>query len=74
MTLLSQVAALAAIMGTGVVYGTDVFSALVQRPALSRVDDATLTAVMGNLPLRRPPHARSMNPRWRRSCRSRQGS
>ena len=44
MTLLSQLAALAAIVGTGVVYGTDVFCALVQRPALARVDSATLTA------------------------------
>jgi Domain of unknown function (DUF1772) len=49
MTLVSQLAALAAIVGTGVVYGTDVFCALVQRPALARVDDATLTAVMGNV-------------------------
>ena len=49
MTLLSQLAAIAAIVGTGVVYGTDVFCALVQRPALARVDDATLTAVMGNV-------------------------
>jgi len=48
-TLLSQLAALAAIVGTGVVYGTDVFCALVQRPALARVDDAALTAVMGNV-------------------------
>jgi hypothetical protein len=43
MKLVSQ---LAAIVGTGVVYGTDVFCALVQRPALARVDDATLTAVV----------------------------
>ena len=49
MTLLSQLAALAAIVGTGVVYGADVFCALVQRPALARVDDAALTAVMGNV-------------------------
>jgi hypothetical protein len=34
-------------MATAVVYGTDVFCALVQRPALVRVDDATLTSVMG---------------------------
>src|SRR6202007_1676583 len=46
---LSQLAALAASVGTGVVYGTDVFCALVQRPALTRVDDATLTAVTGNV-------------------------
>jgi hypothetical protein len=49
MTLLAQLAALLAILGTGVVYGTDAFGALVLRPALARVDDATLTAVMGNV-------------------------
>ncbi len=49
MTLLAQLAALVAIVSTGVVYGTDAFCALVQRPALARVDDATLTAVMGNV-------------------------
>jgi hypothetical protein len=49
MTLLAQLAALVAIVSTGVVYGTDTFCALVQRPALTRVDDATLTAIMGNV-------------------------
>ena len=49
MTLLAQLAALVAILSTGVVYGTDAFCALVQRPALARVDDATLTAVMDNV-------------------------
>ncbi len=49
MTLLGQLAALIAVMGTGVIYGTDAFCALVMRPALARVDDATLTAVMGNI-------------------------
>jgi hypothetical protein len=48
-TLLAQLAALLAIVSTGVVYGTDAFCALAQRPALARVDDATLTAVMGNV-------------------------
>ena len=48
MTFLAQLAALLAIVGTGAVYGTDVFCALVQRPALARVDDVALTAVMGN--------------------------
>ena len=47
--LLAQLAAVIAVLGTGVVYGTDVFCALVQRPALARVDDAALTAVMGNV-------------------------
>ena len=49
MTLLSQLAALLAILSTGIIYGTDAFCAIVQRPALAQVDDATLTAVMGNL-------------------------
>jgi Domain of unknown function (DUF1772) len=49
MTLLSQLAALLAIVSTGIVYGTDAFCALVQRAALARVDDATLTAIMGNV-------------------------
>jgi len=49
MTLLSQLAALLAILSTGIVYGTDVFCAVVQRSALARVDDATLTAIMGNV-------------------------
>ena len=44
-------AALIAVLSTGVVYGTDVFCALVQRPALANVDDRTLTAVMGNMHL-----------------------
>ena len=49
MTLLSQLAALVAILSTGIVYGTDAFCAIVQRSALARVDDATLTAIMGNV-------------------------
>lgn len=49
MHLAAHLAALIAVMGTGVVYGTDVFCAFVQRPALARVDDATLTAMMGNV-------------------------
>lgn len=49
MHLAAHLAALVAVMSTGVVYGTDAFCALVQRPALARVDDATLTAVMGNV-------------------------
>jgi hypothetical protein len=48
-TQLAQLAALIAVLSTGVVYGTDAFCALVQRPALARVDDATLTAIMGNV-------------------------
>ena len=47
--LAAHVAAAIAVLSTGVVYGTDAFCALVQRPALARVDDATLTTVMGNV-------------------------
>lgn len=48
---LARMAALIAILTTGVVYGTDVFCAVVQRPALAHVDDRALTAVMGNVHL-----------------------
>lgn len=38
-----------ALLGTAIIYGTDVFCALVQRPALAAVDDRALVAVMGNV-------------------------
>jgi Domain of unknown function (DUF1772) len=38
-----------AIMANAVVYGTDVFCAVVQRSALASVDDATLTSIMGQI-------------------------
>ncbi|MGI4742153.1 MAG: hypothetical protein ACRYG7_43905 [Janthinobacterium lividum] len=38
-----------ALLSTGVVYGTDVFFALVARPALRRADEASLTQVLGHL-------------------------
>jgi hypothetical protein len=44
-----QLFALIAVLGTAVVYGTDVFCAMVQRPALARVDDRALLVVMGNI-------------------------
>jgi len=47
MHLAAHLAAIIAVLSTGVVYGTDAFCALVQRPALARVDDATLTAAPG---------------------------
>jgi hypothetical protein len=46
---LVHIAALIAVLGTAVVYGTDVFCAVVQRPALAAVDDRALVAVMGNV-------------------------
>lgn len=45
----AKLSAVIAVLGTAVVYGTDVFCAMVQRPALARVDDSALLAVMGNL-------------------------
>ena len=48
---LAKIAALIGVLGTAVVYGTDVFCATVQRPALARVDDRALVAVMGNVHL-----------------------
>ncbi|OBF10105.1 DUF1772 domain-containing protein [Mycobacterium sp. 852002-10029_SCH5224772] len=38
-----------AVLGAAVVYGTDVFCAVVQRPALAHIDDPALLAVMGNV-------------------------
>jgi hypothetical protein len=51
MTDFASVAALIAVLGTAVVYGTDVFCAMVQRPALALIDDRALVAVMGSVHL-----------------------
>ena len=47
--MVAKLFAVIAVLGTAVVYGTDVFCAIVQRPALARVDDRALLAVMGNV-------------------------
>ena len=47
--MIAKLFALIAVLGTAVVYGTDVFCAIVQRPALARVDDRALLVVMGNI-------------------------
>ncbi|TRW82090.1 DUF1772 domain-containing protein [Mycolicibacterium sp. 018/SC-01/001] len=47
--LLIRIAAILTVLGTGVVYGTDVFCAMVMRPALARVGDDALVAVMGRV-------------------------
>ncbi len=49
MDLFIRVAALIAVLATAVVYGTDVFCAMVLRPALAGVDDGALVAVMGRV-------------------------
>ena len=46
---LTRAAALLAVLGTAVVYGTEVFCAIVLRPALASVDDRALVAVTGNV-------------------------
>jgi hypothetical protein len=47
--LLARAAALIAVLGTAVVYGTDVFCAIVMRPALAAVDDRALVAMTGSV-------------------------
>jgi hypothetical protein len=46
---LARLFALIGVLGNAVVYGTDVFCAMVLRPALARVDDWALVAVIGNV-------------------------
>jgi hypothetical protein len=46
---LARIAALIAVLGIAVIYGTDVFSAIVLRPALASVDADALVAVTGNV-------------------------
>ena len=43
----ARLAAVVAIVGTAVLYGTDVFCAVVLRPALARLDDRALGEVTG---------------------------
>jgi hypothetical protein len=45
----AHVLTIPAILALGVVYGTDVFFAVVARPALAHVSEASLTEVMGRL-------------------------
>jgi hypothetical protein len=45
----ATIASLTGALTAGIIYGTDVFCALVQRPALARLDDATIAAVTGRL-------------------------
>jgi hypothetical protein len=45
----SHVLVVIAILNVGIIYGTDLFSLIVLRPALARVDDQTLVAIMGRV-------------------------
>jgi hypothetical protein len=47
--LLMRATVLIAVLATAVVFGTDVFCAIVMRPALALVDDRGLVAVMGRV-------------------------
>ena len=47
MTVLLDVLAIAAALGTAVIFGTDTVGALVMRPTYAALDDATLTRVVG---------------------------
>jgi hypothetical protein len=47
-TLIEIVASLA-ILANAVIYGTDVFGAIVLRPAIAAVDDRTLTQLLGHI-------------------------
>ncbi len=49
MTGFAAIAALIGVLAAGIIYGTDVFCTLVQKPALANLDDATMAAVMGRV-------------------------
>jgi hypothetical protein len=49
MRTLIEVLAGLAILANAVIYGTDVFGAIVQRPAIAAVDDRTLTQSLGRI-------------------------
>jgi hypothetical protein len=48
-TALGQVFTATSVLACGIIYGTDVFSAIVLRPALALVDDRTLVSIMGRV-------------------------
>ena len=49
MTTLAQAAALLGVAGTAVIYGTDIFSALVLRPAAAGAADASVVDLLGRV-------------------------
>ena len=51
MTALGQVLIVISVLAGGIIYGTDVFSAIVLRPALVLVDDRTLATARGQGPV-----------------------
>jgi hypothetical protein len=49
MRTLIEILASLAILGNAVIYGTDVFGAIILRPAIAAVDDRTLTQLLGHI-------------------------
>jgi hypothetical protein len=49
MSTLIEILAGLAIFANAVIYGTDVFGAIVLRPAIAAVDDRTFTQLMGHV-------------------------
>ena len=49
MRTLIEILASLAILANAVIYGTDVFGAIVLRPAIAAVDDRTLTQLLGHI-------------------------
>src|SRR5512132_3974104 len=49
MRTLIEILASVAILANAVIYGTDVFGAIVLRPAIAAVDDRTLTQLLGHI-------------------------
>jgi Domain of unknown function (DUF1772) len=45
----SHMLAAVALLTVAIIYGTDVFCAIVQRPALNHLDDSSLTSVLGRI-------------------------
>ena len=59
MRTLVEIIASFAILANGVIDGTDVFGAIILRPAIAAVDDRTVVQPLDH----RPPHRRSRFPR-----------
>jgi hypothetical protein len=49
MRALIEIVAGLAVLANAVIYGTDVFSAVILRPAIAAVDDRTLTQLLGHI-------------------------
>ena len=74
MRTLIEVPASPAIPANAVIHGTDVFGAIVLRPAIAAVDDRTLTQLLGHIHRiadRVPGDARRLQARWNSAINAR---